>query len=85
MAIFQAVLLGCESNSRRNFRTTKIQVILNPAKKIGILLVSSAKHAHSDNFDQSGNVMQVKILDHLIIGDNQHHSFADSAELVVYK
>lgn len=34
---------------------------------------------------QAGNVMQVKILDHLIIGDNQHHSFADSGELVAYK
>ena len=34
---------------------------------------------------QAGNVMQVKILDHLIIGDNQYHSFADSGELVAYK
>ncbi len=34
---------------------------------------------------QAGNVMQVKILDHLIIGDNQYHSFADSGELVTYK
>lgn len=33
----------------------------------------------------AGNVMQVKILDHLIIGDNQHFSFADSGELVTYK
>jgi len=34
---------------------------------------------------QAGSVMQVKILDHLIIGDNQYHSFADSGELVMYK
>ena len=34
---------------------------------------------------QAGNVMQVKIIDHLIIGDNQHFSFADSGELVTYK
>jgi len=34
---------------------------------------------------QAGNVMQVKVLDHLIIGDNQYHSFADSGELVAYK
>ena len=34
---------------------------------------------------QAGNVIQVKILDHLIIGDNQYHSFADSGELVTYK
>lgn len=34
---------------------------------------------------QAGNVMQVKILDHLIIGDNQYYSFADSGELVAYK
>lgn len=33
----------------------------------------------------AGNVMQVKILDHLIIGDNQYHSFADSGELIAYK
>lgn len=34
---------------------------------------------------QAGSVMQVKILDHLIIGDNQYYSFADSGELVAYK
>jgi len=34
---------------------------------------------------QAGNVMQVKILDHVIIGDNQHYSFADSGELLMYK
>ena len=34
---------------------------------------------------QAGNVMRVKMLDHLIIGDNQYHSFADSGELVAYK
>jgi len=34
---------------------------------------------------QAGDVMQVKLLDHLIIGDNQYHSFADSGELVTYK
>ncbi len=34
---------------------------------------------------QAGNVMQVKILDHVIIGDNQHYSFADSGELLTYK
>ena len=27
---------------------------------------------------QAGNVMQVKILDHIIIGDNQHYSFSDN-------
>ncbi|OQB13700.1 MAG: hypothetical protein BWY16_00203 [Candidatus Omnitrophica bacterium ADurb.Bin205] len=34
---------------------------------------------------QAGSIMQVKILDHIIIGDNQYHSFADSGELVTYK
>lgn len=33
----------------------------------------------------AGSVMQVKILDHLIIGDNQYYSFVDSGELVAYK
>ena len=27
MTVFQAVLLGCESNARRNFRSTKIQYL----------------------------------------------------------
>ncbi len=30
---------------------------------------------------QAGNVMHVKILDHLIIGDNQYYSFADNGEI----
>lgn len=34
---------------------------------------------------QAGSIMQVKMLDHIIIGDNQCHSFADSGELVTYK
>ncbi len=34
---------------------------------------------------QAGNVMQVKILDHVVIGDNQHYSFADSGEFLTYK
>lgn len=34
---------------------------------------------------QAGSVMQVKILDHLIIGDNQYHSFSESGELITYK
>ena len=27
MTVFQSVLLGCESNARRNFRSTKIQYL----------------------------------------------------------
>jgi DNA repair protein RadC len=34
---------------------------------------------------QAGQVMQVKILDHLIVGDNQHYSFNESGELITYK
>ena len=34
---------------------------------------------------QAGNIMQVKIIDHLVIGDNQYHSFTESGELITYK
>ncbi|MBI3633631.1 MAG: DNA repair protein RadC [Candidatus Vogelbacteria bacterium] len=34
---------------------------------------------------QAGKVMQVKILDHLIMGDNQYYSFNESGELITYK
>lgn len=31
---------------------------------------------------QAGNIMQVKVLDHVIIGDNEYYSFADDGVLV---
>ncbi|MBU3958401.1 MAG: DNA repair protein RadC [Candidatus Omnitrophica bacterium] len=31
---------------------------------------------------QAGNIMQVKVLDHVIIGDNEYYSFADEGVLV---
>jgi len=31
---------------------------------------------------QAGSIMQVKVLDHVIIGDNEYYSFADRGELV---
>lgn len=34
---------------------------------------------------QAGKVMQINVLDHIIIGDNQYHSFVDSGELLTYK
>jgi DNA repair protein RadC len=32
---------------------------------------------------QAGKVMNIKILDHIIIGDNSYYSFADKGELIV--
>jgi DNA repair protein RadC len=34
---------------------------------------------------QAGKVMNINVMDHIIIGDNQYHSFADSGELLAYK
>lgn len=34
---------------------------------------------------RAGSIMQIKVLDHIIIGDNQYHSFADRNELITYK
>ena len=32
---------------------------------------------------QAGNIMQVKVLDHVIIGDNEYYSFADEGVLIL--
>jgi len=32
---------------------------------------------------QAGNIMQVKVLDHVIIGDNEYYSFADDGVLIL--
>ena len=34
MTVFQAVLLGCESNARRNFRSTKIQYLRTEKRRM---------------------------------------------------
>lgn len=73
------------------------EIIHSALQKFAISLICVHNHPSGDpkpskedrdftrELCQAGNVMQVKILDHLIIGDNQYHSFADSGELVAYK
>ena len=39
----------------------------------------------TDILCKAGSVMQIKILDHIIIGDNKYYSFADNNELKAYK
>ncbi len=36
------------------------------------------------NLVNAGNVMQIKILDHIIIGDNKYYSFADEGLIDEY-
>ena len=73
------------------------EIIHSALQKFAVSIICAHNHPSGDpkpskedrdftrELCQAGNVMQVKILDHLIIGDNQHHSFADSGELITYK
>jgi DNA repair protein RadC len=73
------------------------EVIHSALQKFAVSIICAHNHPSGDpkpskedrdftrELCQAGNIMQVKILDHLIIGDNQYHSFADSGELVTYK
>jgi len=44
---------------------------------------------HDENFTKSlfnaGNLMDIRLLDHIIIGDNQYYSFADNNKFADYK
>ncbi|MCX5658006.1 MAG: hypothetical protein NTZ48_07320, partial [Candidatus Omnitrophica bacterium] len=73
------------------------EIIHSALQKFAISIICAHNHPSGDpkpsredrdftrELCQAGSVMQVKILDHLIIGDNQYYSFADSGELVTYK
>jgi DNA repair protein RadC len=73
------------------------EIIHSALQKFAVSIICAHNHPSGDpkpskedrdftkELYQAGNIMQVKILDHLIIGDNQYHSFADSGELVTYK
>ena len=73
------------------------EIIHSALQKFAVSIICAHNHPSGDpkpskedrdftrELCQAGNVMQVKILDHLVIGDNQYHSFADSGELVTYK
>lgn len=73
------------------------EIIHSALQKFAVSIICAHNHPSGDpkpskedrdftrELCQAGSVTQVKILDHLIIGDNQHHSFADSGELVTYK
>ncbi len=73
------------------------EIIHSALQKFAVSIICAHNHPSGDpkpskedrdftrELCQAGSVMQVKILDHLIIGDNQYHSFADSGELVTYK
>src|SRR3989338_2940765 len=73
------------------------EIIHSALQKFAVSIICAHNHPSGDpqpskedrdftrELCQAGNVMKVKILDHLIIGDNRCHSFSDSGELVAYK
>lgn len=46
---------------------------------------SKEDRAFTKELCQAGKIMQINVLDHIIIGDNQYHSFMDTGELLSYK
>ncbi|MEK7812174.1 MAG: JAB domain-containing protein, partial [Candidatus Desantisbacteria bacterium] len=73
------------------------EIIHSALQKFAVSIICAHNHPSGDTkpskedrdftreLCQAGNVMQVKMLDHLIIGDNQYYSFADNGEIVTYK
>jgi len=51
----------------------------------GELKPSKEDRDFTDTLCKAGSIMQVKILDHIIIGDNKYYSFADNNQLNAYK
>ena len=62
----------------QNFAAALICVHNHPS---GITEPSNEDKDFTRELCQAGKIMQVKVLDHIIIGDNKHYSFADSGEL----
>ncbi len=62
----------------QNFATALICVHNHPS---GTIDPSKEDKDFTRELCQAGKVMQIKVLDHIIIGDKKHYSFADKGEL----
>ncbi len=71
--IFQKVL--------QNYATSLICVHNHPSGKTE---PSREDRDFTKELYQAGNIMQVKVLDHVIIGDNEYYSFADDEGVLVH-
>lgn len=58
----------------QNFATSLICVHNHPSGKVD---PSKEDREFSEELFRAGKIMQVKVLDHVIIGDNSYYSFAD--------
>lgn len=58
----------------QNFATSLICVHNHPSGKVD---PSTEDREFTEELFKAGNIMQVKVLDHVIIGDNEYYSFAD--------
>lgn len=63
----------------QNYATSLICVHNHPSGKTE---PSGEDRGFTKELYQAGNIMQVKVLDHVIIGDNEYYSFADEGILV---
>jgi len=63
----------------QNYATSLICVHNHPSGKT---TPSTEDREFTEELFKAGNIMQVKVLDHVIIGDNEYFSFADDGVLV---
>ena len=62
----------------QNFATSIVCVHNHPS---GDVSPSKEDRGFTRELCKAGNIIQVKVLDHIIIGDNEYYSFADRGEL----
>ena len=63
----------------QNYATSLMCVHNHPSGKT---TPSTEDREFTEELFKAGNIMQVKVLDHVIIGDNEYYSFADDGVLV---
>lgn len=62
----------------QNYAASLICVHNHPSGKVG---PSTEDREFTEELFKAGKIMQVNVLDHVIIGDNQYYSFADEGEI----
>lgn len=56
-------------------------IILCHCHPSGNLQPSAADKQLTDKFKNAGDLLDIKVLDHIILGDNSYYSFSDEGQL----
>ena len=59
------------------------QIIISHNHPSGCSSPSQADHITTENINKAGEILGIKLLDHLIIGDNSYYSFADNHKISI--